>query len=197
MATFLLSTRPSSVGSAAHARYLSLGMAYNAALLGEQRGSTPASIVGPGCHGALLALAHSGRYPAVASAQLGLEATSRWPFADRPVAADRELWRGAQTYKQRFVPRACRLRRGRDSTEGICHLACECPHPAMRAVQAEITAALVTTIWMRGLDAIEAGNPRRPISPRSGSAHSTGSAAGAARQRQRTRVSDACVMPTV
>jgi hypothetical protein len=85
--THLLSSRPSSVGSAAHARYLSLGMAYNASLLGEQRGSTPASIAGPGCHGALLALAHSGRYPAVASAQLGLEATSRWPFADRPVAA--------------------------------------------------------------------------------------------------------------
>ena len=148
-AMHLLSSRPSSVGSAAHARYLSLGMAYNASLLGEQRGSTPASIVGPGCHGALLALAHSGRYPAVASAQLGLEATSRWPFADRPVAADRELWRGAQTYKQRFVPRACRLCRGRDSIEDIFHLACECPHPAMRAAQAGITAALVSTVWVR------------------------------------------------
>jgi hypothetical protein len=164
-AMHLLSSRPSSVGSAAHARYLSLGMAYNASLLGEQRSSTPASIVGPGCHGALLAIAHSGRYPAVASAQLGLEATSRWPFADRPVAADREQWRGAQTYHRRFVPRACRLCRGRDSMEDIFHLACECPHPAMRAAQAAITAALpalVTAIWTRGLDAIEAGNAAPP-----------------------------------
>ena len=164
-ATHLLSSRPSSVGSAAHARYLSLGMAYNASLLGEQRGSTPASIAGPGCHGALRALAHSGRYPAVASAQLGLEATSRWPFADRPVAADRELWRGAQTYHRRFVPRACRLCRVRDSMEDIFHLACECPHPAMRAAQAAITAALpalVTAIWTRGLDAIEASNAAPP-----------------------------------
>ena len=82
-----------------------------------------------------------------------------------PLAADRELWRGAQTYKQRFVPRACRLCRGRDSMKDIFHLACECPHPAMRAAQAAITAALpalVTTIWTRGLDAIVAGNATPP-----------------------------------
>ena len=153
------------MGSAAHTHYLTLGMTHNATLLGEQRGSTPCSITGPACHGSLLATAHHGRYPAVASALLGLEATSRWPFCDRPTAADRELWRGTETYKQRLTPRACRLCHDRDSTEDIFHLACECTHPAMTSVQSDIAATLpglVTSIWAQGLAAIEAGNASPP-----------------------------------
>ena len=33
------------------------------------------------------------------STQLGLEATSRWPFVDRPVATDREVWATAVAWR--------------------------------------------------------------------------------------------------
>ena len=93
------------------------------------------------------------------------------PFVDRPVKATSASRGAARRLTRSCAPRAFRLCRGHGSMEDIFHLPCECPHPAMWAAQAVITAALpalVTTVRHQGRQR-HATDPVREIAARTDS----------------------------
>ena len=146
----LVNLPPCAHGTKAHMASLYMRMRPTAADLGARAGCTPLSIGGPGCSGSLIALAGTGQYRAVVSAQMGAEALLDWPFT---------RWReqGEACGRESGVRRLpCKLCGGSSVT--LYHLAIECRHREMvsaRAAMWEGIQHLTTSTWEDGVAIIE------------------------------------------
>ncbi len=119
---------PPSRGSAVHTAALHFHMVSPPWVLGQQHGTMPVSISGPGCSGSLVALADQRVFPSVAAAQLGSEALHLPPFAEHKDCGV------CLPYAERFVAVPCRLCGAPEDT--IYYLVTECTHSSMLAFQA-------------------------------------------------------------
>jgi hypothetical protein len=146
-------------GSSRHVAALRIGMCIDVASLGAEHGHTPVSVGGPGCSGGIIALADTGRYPALTSALLGAEALHRWPFADADSTS------APASYSGRFESRPCRLCGSDDGGgDSIFHLVTACSHATMqrfRAMLVPSVAGIVRSTWNDAMGALHC--ERRPL----------------------------------
>lgn len=143
----LICLPPPSAGSAKHTSALRFFMYPEAVALGSRMGYTPMSISGPGCSNALVATASFGRFPAVMSAALGVEA-----MQDAPFVPNKRKPGDPSPHARRVEAAPCRLC-GAAESETIYHLLCECTQAGMTALRSEFAVSLrqrLASIWRLG-----------------------------------------------
>jgi len=133
---------PASNGARRHVGSLTFAMRLPPAALGEEHGRTPVSALGPGC-GSIIAVADSGRYPALQAAHTGARLMHMWPFANArrpdgdgpPHAGDLHLDAIAE------CP-AC----GAAAIGTLYHLVTDCPAPSSVASRSHLSLSLHETV---------------------------------------------------
>jgi hypothetical protein len=121
----------------------------DAAQLGHAAYATPASMLGPGCSGALETLCRlpPHRVAAVLALRTGGRALKAWPFRvwrrRGPTETERDAAESDPAYEDEgraFVPQPCP--HCPEQQTDIYHLALECPHPRLAAVREDTQAQL-------------------------------------------------------
>ena len=143
----LICLPPPSAGSEKHTAALRFFMYPEAVALGGRMGYTPMSVSGPGCSNSLIATASLGRFEAVMSAALGVEA-----MQDAPFAPTRRKRGDPSPHAMRVIAAPCRLC-GAVESETIYHLLCECTQAGMTTLRAEFAVSLrqrLASIWRLG-----------------------------------------------